>query len=201
MALYSPRYSRGYKNCATAEKKLKSLAIFYYGVEVGCPRNNQKNFSVPTKTNRNTICFGCFLVCFAIPKNNFFGLFRCFGSVSKQPKQTDLFRNKPKKTNTMSITGCGPAVLTRRRLCHSCWRNYCTVPIQFSCVVYCMTVWYSTSGSIRNKTLLLKKLQHYDYFSILLYRCWHVFCTLHLCYLSSIFCLFAGWTVNHRLDP
>jgi hypothetical protein len=156
MALYSPRYSRGYKNCATAEKKLKSLAIFYYGVEVGCPRNNQKNFSVPTKTNRNTICFGCFLVCFAIPKNNFFGLFRCFGSVSKQPKQTDLFRNKPKKTNTMSITGCGPAVLTRRRLCHSCWRNYCTVPIQFSCVVYCMTVWYSTSGSIRNKTLFSK---------------------------------------------
>jgi hypothetical protein len=54
-------------------------------------------FSVRTETNRNTICFGWFSVCFAKPKNYFFGLFRCFGPVLKQPKQTDLFRNKPKK--------------------------------------------------------------------------------------------------------
>ncbi len=48
---------------------------------LGCPRNNQIFFSVRTKTNRNSICFGCFSVCFAKPKNIFFGLFRCFGSV------------------------------------------------------------------------------------------------------------------------
>ena len=29
-----------------------------------------------------------------------FGLFRCFEPISKQPKQTDLFRNKPKQTET-----------------------------------------------------------------------------------------------------
>ena len=31
-------------------------------------------------------------------KKLFFGLFRCFEHVSKQPKQTKLFRKKPKKT-------------------------------------------------------------------------------------------------------
>ncbi len=34
------------------------------------------------------------------PKRNNFGLFRCFEPISKQPKQTDLFRNKPKQTET-----------------------------------------------------------------------------------------------------
>jgi hypothetical protein len=59
--------------------------------------SKQSNFfSVRTETNRNPICFGCFSVCFVKPKNIFFGLFRCFGSVSKQPKQTQLCRNKPK---------------------------------------------------------------------------------------------------------
>ncbi len=29
-----------------------------------------------------------------------FGLFRCFEPISKQPKQTDLFCNKPKQTET-----------------------------------------------------------------------------------------------------
>jgi hypothetical protein len=48
-------------------------------------------FSVRTETNRNSICFGCFSVCFfAKPKHFFSGLFRCFGPVSKQPKQTEL---------------------------------------------------------------------------------------------------------------
>jgi hypothetical protein len=32
-------------------------------------------FSVRTETNQNSICFGCFLVCFAKPKNIFFSLF------------------------------------------------------------------------------------------------------------------------------
>ncbi len=65
---------------------------------VGCPRNNQIFFSVRTETNRNSICFGCFSVCFAKQKNIFFGLFRCFGPVLKQPKQTEFSRNKPKQT-------------------------------------------------------------------------------------------------------
>ena len=34
------------------------------------------------------------------PKRKNFGLFRCFEPISKQPKQTDLFRNKPKQTET-----------------------------------------------------------------------------------------------------
>ncbi len=39
-------------------------------------------------------------------KTFFFGLFRCFGPVSKQPKQTELYRNKPKKLQkTFSIRG------------------------------------------------------------------------------------------------
>ncbi len=66
--------------------------------KVGCPRNNQIFFSVRTETNRNSICFGCFSVCFAKPKNIFFGLFQCFGRVANEPKQTEFSRNKPKQT-------------------------------------------------------------------------------------------------------
>jgi hypothetical protein len=51
-------------------------------------------FSIRTETNRNSIFFGCFSVCFfAKPRNFFsvcFGLFQCFGPVSKQQKQTEL---------------------------------------------------------------------------------------------------------------
>ena len=34
------------------------------------------------------------------PKRKNFGLFRCFEPISKQPKQTDLFRNELKQTQT-----------------------------------------------------------------------------------------------------
>ncbi len=54
---------------------------------VGCPRNNQIFFSVRTETNRNSICFGCFSVCFAKQKNFFFGLFR-FVSVFRTSIET-----------------------------------------------------------------------------------------------------------------
>jgi hypothetical protein len=60
-----------------------------------------KFFSVRTETNRNSIFFGYFLVCFAKPINIFwvcFGLFRCFGPVSKQLKQTEFSRNKPEES-------------------------------------------------------------------------------------------------------
>jgi hypothetical protein len=56
---------------------------------LGCPRNNYF-FSVWTKTNRNSICFGCFSVCFEKPTKFFLGFYRCFGPVSKQPKQTEF---------------------------------------------------------------------------------------------------------------
>jgi hypothetical protein len=64
---------------------------------VGCPRNNHF-FLVPTETNRNSICFACFSVCFTKPKNIYFGLFWCFGLVLKQPKRTELCQNKLKKS-------------------------------------------------------------------------------------------------------
>ncbi len=60
-----------------------------------------KFFSVRTGTNRNSICFGCFSVCFAKPKTFFsfyFSLFRCFGPVLKQSIKTEFCRNKPKKS-------------------------------------------------------------------------------------------------------
>ncbi len=68
------------------------------GMKVGCPRNEKKKFSVRTETNRNKICFAFVSVCFVKPKIFFFGLFRCFEPVSKQPKQTELFRNEPKQS-------------------------------------------------------------------------------------------------------
>ncbi len=49
---------------------------------------------VRTETNRNKICFAFVSVCFVKPKTKIFGLFRCFEPISKQPKQTGLFRNK-----------------------------------------------------------------------------------------------------------
>jgi hypothetical protein len=71
------------------------------GSWIGCPRNDQNFVSVQTETNRNSICFGCFSVCFAKPKKNFFGLFR-FVSVFRTGIETTetnrTFRNKPKQT-------------------------------------------------------------------------------------------------------
>ncbi len=67
---------------------------------VGCPRNEKKKFSVRTETNRNKICFAFVSVCFVKPKKHFFGLFRCFEPISKQPKQTKLFRNEPKQSGS-----------------------------------------------------------------------------------------------------
>ncbi len=70
----------------------------YYAV--GCPRNEKKNVSVRTETNRNKICFAFVSVCFVKPKQIFFGLFRCFEPISKLPKQTERFRNKPKQSGS-----------------------------------------------------------------------------------------------------
>jgi hypothetical protein len=83
--------------------------------------NNQIFYSVRTETNWNSICFGCFSVCFAKPKNIIsvcFGLFRfvlvCFG-VSDQYRNNrnkqnflETNRNKPKKNLHKSSLLGGP---------------------------------------------------------------------------------------------
>jgi hypothetical protein len=58
----------------------------------------KKKISVQTETDRNKICFAFVSVCFVKQKKIFFGLFRCFEPVSKQPKQTELFRNEPRQS-------------------------------------------------------------------------------------------------------
>jgi hypothetical protein len=49
------------------------------------------------------------------PKTKYFGLFRCFEPISKQPKQTELFRNKPKRFSTEHLQ-LQPGL-------HSCWQT------------------------------------------------------------------------------
>jgi hypothetical protein len=58
------------------------------------------NFGSNRNKPKNKICFALVSVWFVKPKTKIFGLFRCFKPISKQPKQTDLFRNKPKQTET-----------------------------------------------------------------------------------------------------
>jgi hypothetical protein len=63
----------------------------------GCPRNKQVFFGSTRnkpKLNLSRFIFGLFRE----TNNNYFWFVLVFGPVSKQPKQTDLFRNKPKKS-------------------------------------------------------------------------------------------------------
>jgi hypothetical protein len=70
--------------------------------EVGCPRNNQIFFFGSNRNKPKLNLFRLFFGLFCETKKHFFGLFRCFGPVSKQPKQTEKIskkrtnRNKPK---------------------------------------------------------------------------------------------------------
>ncbi len=63
-------------------------------------------FSVQTETNRNSICFGCFSVCFFAKPNIFFSvcfsLFRCYKPESKQPKQTEIMVWGIKKVDNLT---------------------------------------------------------------------------------------------------
>ncbi len=73
---------------------------------LGCPRTNQFFFS----SNRNLICFSCFSVCFAKPKNCFFGLFRFVsvfqtGIETTETKRTFLIQTK-KFSKTCSLSNC-----------------------------------------------------------------------------------------------
>jgi hypothetical protein len=58
---------------------------------LGCPQNN-KFFSVRTKKNLNSICFGCFLVCAEAKKNFLWFVPVCFGV-------SDRYQNNQIKQN------------------------------------------------------------------------------------------------------
>ncbi len=57
-------------------------------------KRKEKFGSNPNKPKQHLfrVCFGLFRE----TKKPFFGLFRCFEPIQKQPKQTKLFRNEPK---------------------------------------------------------------------------------------------------------
>jgi hypothetical protein len=84
------------------------------GAVDGRVSSKQKKFLVRTQTNLNKICFGCVSICFALKKNSglfwlvlvCFGVFRCFDSVSKQPKQTEIFVKIPKSALYENVSVC-----------------------------------------------------------------------------------------------
>ena len=66
-------------------------------------RVSSKQTKINFGSNRNQPKQDLFRVCFGLfreTKIKNFGLFRCFEPISKQPKQTELFGNKPKQTET-----------------------------------------------------------------------------------------------------
>ncbi len=66
-------------------------------MELGVLEMKKKIFG----SNRNKPKQDLFQVCFGLfreTKKKILGLFRCFEPVSKQPKQTELFRNEPKQS-------------------------------------------------------------------------------------------------------
>jgi hypothetical protein len=79
------------KQTEKISKKMLSIRVSSKQIIfLGYHYKKKKNFGVRTETKRNSICFDCFrFVYFAKPKK-MFRLFRCFGQVSKQPKQTEL---------------------------------------------------------------------------------------------------------------
>jgi hypothetical protein len=66
---------------------------------LGCPRNNQIFFWFEPKRTETQSVSVVFRFVSAKPNKFFFGLFRCFGPVSKQPKQTETNRKNLQKTN------------------------------------------------------------------------------------------------------
>jgi hypothetical protein len=62
---------------------------------------SSKQTKINFGSNRNKPKQYLFRVCFVKSKTKNFGLFRCFEPKSKQPKQTELFRNKSKQTTTL----------------------------------------------------------------------------------------------------
>jgi hypothetical protein len=66
-----------------------------------CPRNNQIFFRFEPKQTETQSVSVVFRLVSQNQKTFFsvcFSLFRCFGPVSKQPKQTEFSQNKPEKS-------------------------------------------------------------------------------------------------------
>jgi hypothetical protein len=79
--------------------------------QLGCPRNNQIFFSVRTETNWNSICFGCFSICFTKPKNIFFGLFQfisVFRTGNETTKTNRIFSKQTEKISKKRSLFWGP---------------------------------------------------------------------------------------------
>jgi hypothetical protein len=57
---------------------------------------SSKQTKINFGSNQNKPKQDLFRVCFVKPKTISFGLFQCFEPITKQPKQTELLRNKPK---------------------------------------------------------------------------------------------------------
>ncbi len=88
-------------------------------------------FFGPNQNKPKLNLFRLFFGLFRETKKHFFGLFRCFGPVSKQPKQTEFSRNKPKQTKkipkkTLSIRGYSKPLIfflgsNRNSICFGCF--------------------------------------------------------------------------------
>jgi hypothetical protein len=84
--------------CSTISTQFVASSLFC----IRLTRVSSKQTKINFGSNRNKPKQDLFRVCFCLfreTKKNFC-LFRCFELISKQPKQTDLFRNKPKQTET-----------------------------------------------------------------------------------------------------
>ncbi len=99
--------------CVTRRRMETKYNIFmfkdgraFFAVVLFCsillPRVSSKQTKMNFGSNRNKPKQDLFRVCFDLFRETKkkFGLFRCFEPKSKQPKQTELFRNKPKQTET-----------------------------------------------------------------------------------------------------
>jgi hypothetical protein len=85
----------GRKSCRVKSLRMKRFWVY--------SRVSSKQTKIIFGSNRNKLkqdLFRVCLVCFVKPVTKSFGLFRCFEPISKQPKPTELFRNKPKQTET-----------------------------------------------------------------------------------------------------
>ncbi len=137
-------------------------------------------------SNRNSICFCCFFgVC---GSQNFFlicfGLFRCFGWVSKQPKKTKLMVWVIKKVYILTILLLFRLVFCLFRLLQNtetpCFDIKTKQPKQTSCVGQCRNQFrlkfrlfrYETSfcGHPSWKSFIVVEFRKWNIFSILSFR-------------------------------
>ncbi len=69
-------------------------------MELGCPQNKNKYFSLQTEKIRNKICFGRVSVCFLKPKTKIFGLFQFVAAFQTYIETTEANRTVSKQTET-----------------------------------------------------------------------------------------------------